>query len=56
MHADKGNPAARGTAPKRSDFSQAMKSHGFARGESKRHPATSHTSAFGSEGNKFGKR
>ena len=56
MQADKGNPAARGTGRKRSEFSTAMKRHGLAHGEHKRHPATSHTTAFGPEGNKYGKR
>jgi len=30
---------------KQSDFSKAMQAHGFKKGESKRHPATSHYKA-----------
>jgi hypothetical protein len=40
----------------KSDFSKAMRGHGVSKGEHKRHPATSHYSSFGSEGNKYGKR
>jgi hypothetical protein len=36
-------------------FSDKMKAHGYAKGAHKRHPATSKNSAFGREGNKFGK-
>lgn len=52
MHADKGNPRARGT------LSKAMQAHGYARGDGKhkRHPATGHTSAFGPEGNRYRSR
>jgi|HubBroStandDraft_4_1064222.scaffolds.fasta_scaffold00106_17 hypothetical protein len=49
---------ARGPAKlpaRKSSFATAMKSHGYSKGEHKRHPATSHTSAFGSEGNKYRK-
>jgi hypothetical protein len=54
MHADKGNPAAKGT--KHKDFTDAMKSHGVAKGngEHKRHPATGHY-GMGSRGNRYGK-
>ena len=45
LHADKGKT-----------FSDHMKSRGYAKGAHKRHPASGHTSAFGSEGNKFRKR
>lgn len=51
MHADKGNPAARGT------FHKAMQGHGVARGDGqhRRHPSTSHYS-MGREGNKYRSR
>jgi hypothetical protein len=52
MHADKGNPAAKGSAHK--GFTDAMKGHGVAKG-GKRHPSTSHYN-MGPQGNKFGKR
>lgn len=43
-------------ADKGKTFSDHMKAHGYAKGPHKRHPATSHTSAFGREGNKFRSR
>ena len=54
MHADKGNPAAKGS--KHKDFTAAMKSHGVSKGDGKhkRHPSTSHYS-MGAKGNRFGK-
>lgn len=41
--------------PERSSMSKAMQAHGYSRGDGKhkRHPSTSHTTAFGREGNKF---
>jgi hypothetical protein len=52
--ADEGNPAAKGT--KHKDFTDAMKSHGVAKGDGKhkRHPSTSHY-GMGSRGNRYGK-
>lgn len=41
---------------KHSGFTNAMKGHGAAKGPNKRHPATGHLSAFGKEGNRYGKR
>jgi hypothetical protein len=54
MHADKGNPAAKGT--KHKEFSKAMQSHGVAKGDGvhKRHPSTSHYS-MGPRGNRYGR-
>lgn len=57
MHADKGNPAARGTGRKHAALTGAMQHHGLAKGDGshKRHPSTSHF-GMGREGNKFRKR
>ena len=54
MHADKGNPAAKGTGHK--GFTAAMKGHGVAKGDGshKRHPSTSHY-GMGPKGNRYGK-
>lgn len=50
--ADAGNPAAKG---KHHKFTDAMKSHGVAKGANRRHPSTAGYN-MGRDGNKFGKR
>lgn len=53
-HGIKGLPERKG----RSQMSKAMQAHGYSKGDGshKRHPSTSHTTAFGRDGNKFRSR